>query len=155
MKNKKTIILVIIVIISITSYIIIHFLIFNSKINTITIEYAYGYNVSVAQEQGYPFDIEIIKINLNGEELEQVSNLINKISFQKVSGISEAMVDTFKITVNEDYTITFDNDGGYAFYSRNNEKFLIKIPSKLYTLVNEIINKEIEKNKLLDKKLSN
>lgn len=147
MKNKKVIVLIIITVLGIVSYIISHFFIFSRKVNSITIKFAYGQNVSVVEKYKDDFKDDIVKIDLNGEELEQVSSLIKKISFKKVSNVGEAICGTFMIVVNDDYTILFDNSGGYALYSKNNESSLIRIPSELYNLVNEIINKEIGEDK--------
>ena len=119
--------------------------------NNIKIRYAYAYSVDTADtlneihmEQYGKNYIDILEFYVTGEYLEEINDILNNISFEKVD-LSKYKYTNYMIGVEGQYEVTINNnivllmDEEYSLYIRGDETYIIYTPKALGQLINKIV----------------
>ena len=133
---------------------IVLFLLFNKnriyKVESIKIRYAYFTNILTAEGLNDINDkgdyIDILEINLTGDEFDRVSKLLSKERFNKISFINTIIMDKYEVIVNDNIKLSFADGDRVINYAVEKSKNLSTVS---YDFINEIANiveKKAEKN---------
>jgi len=179
MKNGNRIALIIVIIvlfviaaIGITSYILKNKtttieekehregLVYNKKINSITIKYYNGYNIATGD--AISDTIPAFKVDLKGKDLEKASKLVKSLTYYKTpeedgcensENCLNTIFDNYELIVNNEFSLYLDKE--YGFVTEPYDTF--KVPEELYKMVSNKVEENNKKNvykQLNSKKLS-
>lgn len=118
---------------------------------SITIRYAYGYNVATAEllnkmnkDEKY---IDILEIKLEDENLRKISTLLEKQSYKKVNDIGLVVLDVYEVKINDEIELSICPGEEYAsYYPKGKKSFLIEISEELVNEIDRIVQEEAKKN---------
>lgn len=117
------------------------------NIDSIKIRYAYAYNLETADalneisENGNVIDI--LEINLEGEEFLNIQKMLQKTSFKKVENLDLLVIDQYQVVVNDDYKLSICPGEDYAYYQEGNNSFIIKISEELVNEIDKIVESRV------------
>ena len=121
-----------------------------NKENSITIRYAYAYNVATAEllneinkDEKY---IDILEIKLKDENLRKINSLLEKQSYKKVNGIGLEVLDVYEVNINDEIELSICPGEDYAYYTNGKKSFLIEISEELVNEIDRIVQEEAKKN---------
>lgn len=122
----------------------------NNEEKFIKIRYAYTYNVATADALNEINDdgeyIDILEINLEGENLEKVTSLLEKQSYKKIENLKLAVMDVYEVNINDEIKLSITPGQNYAQYNKGKESFIIKISEELVNEIDRIVQEEASKN---------
>ena len=126
--------------------------------DTIKIRYAYTYSVPTAddlnemqnEEYGENY-INILEIKLEGNRLEEISQILENVSFEKAdlsaykgTNLAIGVGGEFEVTINNDMTLLLDSR--WSLYTKGEESYIIETPEELYDKIASIVQEEVNKN---------
>ena len=129
----------------------------NNK-DKIKIRYAYTYSVPTAddlnemqkEEYGENY-IDILEIRLEGNRLEEISKILENVSFEKAdlsaykgTNLAIGVGGEFEVNINNDITLLLDSK--WSIYTKGEESYIIETPEELYDKIAIIIQEEVDKN---------
>lgn len=129
----------------------------NNK-DKIKIRYAYTYSVPTAdnlnemqnEEYGENY-IDILEIKLEGNRLEEISKILENVSFEKAdlsaykgTNLAIGVGGEFEVTINNDITLLLDSR--WSIYTKAEESYIIETPEELYDKIAIIVQEEVNKN---------
>ena len=169
MKNGNRIVLIIVIItvlfviaaIGITSYILKNKtttieetehregLVYNKKINSITIKYYNGYNIATGD--AISDTIPAFKVELKGKDLEKVSKLVKSLTYYKIpeedgcensKDCLNTIFDNYELIVNNEFSLYLDKEYGFVTEPYNT----FKVPEDLYKMISNKVEENNKKN---------
>jgi hypothetical protein len=114
------------------------------SMKSIKIKYAYGYDVSLAEEQNF---IDVLEIDCVEDDLTSLRDLIdsNKIDAFE-SNIANSNGTYYNTKIIMDYTKTLSFSDKNASYTHDNRTTYVTLSDDLLKKVGEIVNREVAKH---------